>query len=145
MAIMGDKIVLSVNAGSSSIKTAAYQVSPDKPPRKLAAVELDNIGDASKVTLKYETKHPKENKDDADSGESTVSDFKSNALGDAFPLILTHLTGEHGPAEIRSKTDINYIAHRIVHGGETESPRVLDEELLEYVEELSDLAPLYVA
>jgi acetate kinase len=138
---MTTKIVLSINAGSSSLKTAAYQISTGTTPQKLASATLDNLNSSEQITLKHDTKHPKKESSHK-SGTDSINDFNSDSLDEAFELVLKHLTGDDGPVEIQSTKDISFVAHRVVHGGESTSPRVLDDELLEYVEELSDLAPL---
>jgi acetate kinase len=139
---MDQKIVLSINAGSSSIKAAAYRLLPGESPQKLATIEIDNLGSPS-VTTKYDTVQPKNDRQkDKDSEDDSKSDFDGSNLEEVFDHIVNHLAGDHGPVEIQTTKDIHFVAHRIVHGGEIQSPRVLDKGLFEYLEELSDLAPL---
>jgi acetate kinase len=139
---MGRKIVLSVNAGSSSIKTAAYELpSHSKTPEKLATIQIENIG-SPEIKVKFDSARPKDKKASNDAVDT--NDFKSDTPEEALSNIVEHLVGNRGPVEISSKDDITFVAHRVVHGGEAKSPKVLDEEILHYLEELSDLAPLYV-
>lgn len=133
-------IILSVNAGSSSVKISVYAYTPaehkdDIPdPHQLAEVVVSGLT-APPAQLKYER------------GDHKVKGKELEGIKtqeDAFEFILDHLMKDDGLKEINKKEDIHYTCHRVVHGGDYPQSQVIDEETYHHIEELSDLAPLYV-
>ncbi|MEL6363946.1 MAG: acetate/propionate family kinase [Pseudomonadota bacterium] len=124
---MSAPVVLTVNAGSSSVKTAAYEIAdgaPTNPP--LLRAHLASIGEDPQILLK-----------EAAGSEEVVR--APEATGDydaAFRALLARLERRldgRAPAAI---------AHRVVHGGpHYAEPVRLDAEALRALEALSPLAP----
>jgi acetate kinase len=126
------KIILSINAGSSSVKVSVYSYEKSDDPKQLAEVQIDGLT-APPATLKYERG------DEKIKGEE-LKDIESQ--GDAFKYILEHLTKDKGLPELSKKEDIEWATHRVVHGGDYAKPQVIDPGTFHHIEELSDLAPL---
>jgi acetate kinase len=140
-------VILSVNAGSSSLKVSVFS-SPPQPRSSVAPVhaKLDPIEravvtveglTAPPVRVKY-TRHgdkPINSKIELKEGEVKTQE-------DAFKIILDTLLKDDGLQEVKTKEDIKYVCHRVVHGGNFESPKFLDATTVKHIEELSDLAPL---
>lgn len=126
------QLILSINAGSSSLKTTLYSTGEEKKLRKLAKAEVSSIGD--KATLKYEQdEHERKDK---------LEDVKDHRQ--AFECVLNaFLEDEH--IALKSKDDINYACHRVVQGGDFEEDQLITQETFHKIEALSDLAPLHNA
>ncbi|KAF2015233.1 acetate kinase [Aaosphaeria arxii CBS 175.79] len=132
-------IILSINAGSSSVKISVYKSPPSSSsqidPIQLAEAEVSGLT-APPAKLKYtrgETRIKDRELSDIDSQES------------AFRFILDHLTQDSGLPELAQKEDIQYTCHRVVHGGDYPRSQVIDKDTYHHIEELSDLAPLHNA
>lgn len=118
--------ILSINAGSSSLKFQAYEMPEEKI---LIKGRFERIGiDNSFYTIwindeKYEKK-------------VDLPDHKT-AL-----KILTDELINYGV--VKDLNEIDAIGHRVVHGGDKYSKSVIiDDEVIKTVNELSDLAPLH--
>ncbi|MFA9398614.1 MAG: acetate/propionate family kinase [Clostridiaceae bacterium] len=117
---------IAINSGSSSLKFALYEM-PEEV--LLASGLIERIGD-EKATFKIETPTIKLN------DIRKVEDHKV-----AVDIILEALL-EHNV--INSADDIEYIGHRVVHGGEKfKTSVVITDKVIEGIDELSDLAPLH--
>ena len=118
--------VLSVNAGSSSLKFQMYEMPEEEV---LISGVFERIGlDNSFYTIKI-------------NGEKIEKkrDFKNH--GDAINKLIDELLENK---VIKSLDEIKGVGHRIVHGGDKFSKSVvLDESILKEIEELNDLAPLH--
>jgi acetate kinase len=97
--------ILTINAGSSSVKTAVFSESLDN------LLELD-LGLSDKDTH--------------------CSVFKS---------IVQKIMKSDIPG-LKSPSDFGTISHRIVHGGDSEKPMIITEDVIKHIEELTSLAPL---
>lgn len=135
------KLILSINAGSSSVKITVF--SPPAPSSKsypdpipLANASVDNIT-APPARLTYslgsETKEKKK--------ELSKDDVSDQAT--AFSYILSHLISDSAFKELNNEKDITHITHRIVHGGDYAHMEPLNADTYHKLEELSDLAPLH--
>ncbi|KAF2106913.1 Acetokinase family-domain-containing protein [Lophiotrema nucula] len=133
------EIILSINAGSSSVKISVYKspnhATPDSTPIQLAEASIEGLT-APPATLKYSRG------DKSIKGEE-IQDIKSQE--DAFRYILDHLTKDDGLPELARHEDIHFACHRVVHGGDYPHSQVIDKETFHHIEELSDLAPLHNA
>ena len=118
--------LLSVNAGSSTLKFRLYEMPEEKI---LMKGNYERIGlDGSKYSLTIGDKK--------ESAEVVMNDHK-----DAVALLLKHLL-EH--KAISSLDEIEAVGHRVVHGGSKYSKSVeLNEKVVSEIEELSPLAPLH--
>ncbi|KAK3396512.1 Acetokinase family-domain-containing protein [Sordaria brevicollis] len=130
------KIVLSVNAGSSSVKISAYSALFGQAPIQIAEAQISGLT-APPATLKYTRRGEKVINDEE------VKDQKVSDQADAFDILLKTLIDDNGVPEISSKEDIAYVCHRIVHGGEFVRPKLISDETYHNLEKLSDLAPLH--
>ncbi|TKA29776.1 hypothetical protein B0A50_03140 [Salinomyces thailandicus] len=130
------KVILAINAGSSSVKVSVFSYdSSTSDPKELAVIQVAGLT-APPATLKY------------DRGDQHV---KSQELPDvsgqegAYEYILKHLTSDAGLTELRTPDDIDFACHRVVHGGDYDKPTRIDRDTYHHLEELSDLAPLHNA
>ncbi len=113
--------ILTINAGSSSLKFAIYGV--DGKPTCNGQVEA--IGLSPKLFVTVE-------------GEETVKNVEAKTAGEALKSIFNYIKEE------LSELDITGIGHRIVHGGTMfDRPVKLDAEVIDKLEQLSPLAPLH--
>ncbi|KAF2727930.1 acetate kinase [Polyplosphaeria fusca] len=133
------EIILSINAGSSSVKISVYRA-PDgsnanTDPIQLAEASVEGLT-APPAKLKYSR------------GDYSIKGQELDNISsqeDAFRTILTHLTQDSGLPELTNLSDIHYTCHRVVHGGDYPSSQVIDAATYHHIEELSDLAPLHNA
>lgn len=130
------EIILSINAGSSSVKISVYKTEPSNPaPAQLAEATVEGLT-APPAKLQY-TRGTQKTKD------QELSDISSQE--DAFKYILSHLQKDDGLPELSKTDDIHFTCHRVVHGGDYPRAQVIDKETYHHIEELSDLAPLHNA
>jgi acetate kinase len=127
-------IILSINAGSSSLKTTLF-IEEDKDKskslRRLASAEVSAINQPPSK-LKY-TRGSYKNKSEL----GNVQDHKG-----AFEHVLNAFLSDEEIPEVKGKDDIHYACHRVVQGGEFEEDQLITKETFEKIEKLSDLAPL---
>jgi len=131
------KIILSINAGSSSVKISVYTAEQGKPPREVAETQLDGLT-APPCQLKYTR------------GSQTICknkeiEEKITTQDDAFKYLLDELIKDEDLTYINKKEDIALACHRVVHGGDFWEPQVITEETYHRLEALTDLAPLHNA
>lgn len=118
--------ILSVNAGSSSLKFQMYEM-PEENVLISGVFERIGIKD-SFYTIKINGDKVK-----------TEKDLKNH--GEAVKILIEELIENK---VIESLDEIKAVGHRIVHGGDKYSTSVIiDDEVIKTVEELSDLAPLH--
>jgi acetate kinase len=131
------EVILSINAGSSSVKISVYTTPTDNSqiPTQLAEVTVEGLT-APPAKLKYTRG------DEKVKGKELE---KINTQEDAFRYILDHLTDDKGLPELNNKEDIRFTCHRVVHGGDYPKAQIIDKETYHHIEELSDLAPLHNA
>src|SRR5574344_82646 len=118
--------ILSVNAGSSSLKFQAYEMPEEKV---LVSGLFERIGiEGSCYTIKY-------------NDEKTKKEVLLRNHEDAVKILAEELVNF---GVVKSLDEIKGIGHRMVHGGDVYSSSVvIDDEVISKVEELSDLAPLH--
>jgi acetate kinase len=131
------KIILSVNAGSSSVKISVYSAELAQEPKELAETQIDGLT-APPPQLKYTR------------GTATICkdqklDEKINSQNDAFKYMLDQLIADKDFPTISKKEDIAIVCHRVVHGGDYETPQIITEDTYHHLEALTDLAPLHNA
>lgn len=126
------KYILAVNAGSSSVKVTFYTF--DNPPQAIADVQVSGIT-APPPTLKYQRGHLKMKEELKE---------KMSTPQDAFMYILHRCLNDPELSEVASESDLAYICHRVVHGGDYHEAVEINDETLHHLEALEDLAPLYV-
>ncbi|KAL4918518.1 Acetokinase family-domain-containing protein [Aspergillus aurantiobrunneus] len=128
---MPHKSILSVNAGSSSVKITFYTV--EKTPKVIANAQVSGIT-APPATFQY-THGDKQRK------EELKEDI--NTPQDAFKLLLKRCFTDPDLSDVASGDDLAYICHRVVHGGDFESSVVINDKTYHQLEQLEDLAPLH--
>lgn len=131
------KIILSVNAGSSSVKISVYQASQGQEPKQLCETQIDGLT-SPPPQLKYTR------------GSSSIAkdkklEEKISSQQDAFKYMLDMLIADDDFAHIKKREDIGIVCHRVVHGGDFETPQVIDQKTYHTLEALTDLAPLHNA
>lgn len=131
------EIILSINAGSSSVKISVYKTPEGGTdvPKQIAEASIEGLT-APPAKLKYSRGSEKIKGKELEGIESQE---------DAFRYILDHLTQDSGLPELNKKEDIHFTCHRVVHGGDYPRSQVIDSETYHHIEELSDLAPLHNA
>ncbi|PVF98370.1 acetate kinase [Serendipita vermifera] len=122
-------LVLSVNAGSSSLKVSLFAPTFDGTSH-LATCSVSSIGSEG-----TEFKSTSQDVSDGERNMQNVRDHDS-ALG--------HVLG-HLFRTTTSQEDITHVCHRVVHGGDYAEHILIDQEALHHLEALIELAPLHNA
>jgi acetate kinase len=125
-----DSVILTLNAGSSSLKFAAFRLVNGGEPNLLASGQIDGIGATAKGAVTTAT------------GETTELSFQqSQARVDhtaAMDAILDWLKKAGYDSLIAA------VGHRIVHGGpDYAEPVLIDDRALANLQALVPLAPLH--
>lgn len=131
------KLILSVNAGSSSIKLSLYSASFGSTPLSLVKSSVSGLTSPPAKFSYSNSANEGHNVEDRES--ANVTDQTT-----ALSLFLKHLEQDeslkkHGTGEIE------LVVHRVVHGGLFPEAVVLNEEAIQEIAHLTDLAPLYLA
>ena len=118
--------VLSVNAGSSTLKFRLFEM-PEE--RVLAKGAFERIGlENGNYSIKMDNQKIEKSLDMKDHG-------------DAVNTLLKELVEQH---MIDDLNEIGAVGHRVVHGGSKYAKSVIiDEDVLNEIEAISDLAPLH--
>ena len=129
------RLILSVNAGSSSIKLCLYSASFGSTPVSLVKSSVSGLTSPPAKFSYSNNANKGHNVEDKESGD--VAD-QSSALG----LFLGHL-GQDESLKEHGTGEVELVVHRIVHGGLFHDAVVLSKEAIREIELLTDLAPLY--
>ena len=129
--------ILVLNSGSSTLKFQIIATDPDRirqdADARLLRGEVEKIGAESVVTIRK--------------GDGTQEKFIKplRDIAAALDFVMQWAASDSsGIAEIRGKTDIHAVGHRVVHGGEKFTQSVLiTDEVLKGIEECIELAPLH--
>ena len=128
------KVILSINAGSSSVKLSVYKIEQrDQSPEQLVETQIAGLT-APPSTFSYQSRGQKIKNQQL--AEHLSSQDK------AFKYMLDHLVDDKDTPEIQRRDDIVIACHRIVHGGDYENAQIITPETYHQLEELTDLAPL---
>ena len=120
--------VLVINAGSSSLK---YQLIDMATEEAIAKGLCERIGMDGKITHKTST------------GVEISYEVAFPTHKEAFEELTKVLTSGEGKV-IDSLDEVSAIGHRAVHGGEKFSSSVIiDDEMMQTMDDLADLAPLH--
>ena len=125
------QLILSINAGSSSLKCSLYAASEGEKLQRLASAEVSAINELP-AKLKYTR--------GGQNQESDLDDVKDHRQ--AFENVLKAFLDDK-EVKLKSKDDIKYACHRVVQGGDFEEDQLITKETFDKIEALSDLAPLY--
>ena len=134
---MKKKVILSVNAGSSSVKVSVYTAQLGEAPVEIAEGSLSGLT-APPPTIDYSRRGKKITKD------GDVRD-KADTQRDAFDVLMKTFINDEDLPELSSKDDIGIVCHRIVHGGDFSRPQLISDSTYTQLENLNDLAPLHNA
>lgn len=128
------KVILSINAGSSSVKVSVFTSSSgsSSEPKQLAEIQVSGLT-APPAKLKYA-------RGDHSVKDEELSQIKNSQ--DAYEYIFNHLLSDSGLQELSQPDDIEFACHRIVHGGDYTKPTRIDKDTYHH---LADLAPLHNA
>ncbi len=118
--------MIAINAGSSSLKFQLFDM-PEETVITKGLIERIGLNDAVfNITVNGEKREE-------------VTDIPNHEV--AVKMLLEKLTGYE---IISSLDEIDGIGHRVVHGGEVfNDSTVITDEVIEKIDELSDLAPLH--
>lgn len=118
--------VLSVNAGSSSLKFSLFDMANNNI---LASGVFERIGiEGSTFTIKF-------------NGEKFVQEVELNNHVDAVNILIDKLISLD---IIKSLEEINGIGHRVAHGKDYfDKSTIINDSVLEKLRELKDMAPLH--
>lgn len=120
--------VLVINCGSSSLK---YQIIHSDSEEALAKGICERIGIDGRLV--YQPK----------GGDKEVTEAPMPTHTEAVRMVLDALVNPK-TGVLKSLDEIDAVGHRVVHGGEKfASSTLLTEEVIQAVEECSDLAPLH--
>ena len=118
--------ILSVNAGSSSLKFQLYEM-PEEKVLISGLMERIGVGN-SFYTIKVD-------------GQKIKKEVELNNHEQAFEVLVKELEENN---VVKSLDEIKGIGHRVVQGGDYfDKTVVIDDEVLSKIEELSSLAPLH--
>ena len=131
-------LLLSVNAGSSSLKISLFHLSkgPQNRPNQepVTLILTSSISNISSPPAKFSFELASSAKDAAN--EEGISSIRDHASAFAHFLDVLKREASIEPGKIAR------ICHRVVHGGDYADPIVIGEESYHHIEKLSDLAPL---
>ncbi|BFZ61359.1 hypothetical protein YB2330_002424 [Saitoella coloradoensis] len=133
-----DSAILAINAGSSSVKFSLFS----RDGRNLL-VSADVKGlTSSPTTLNY-TAFSTEDGSSIEETEDQEVEVKDHE--DAFKVFVEHLTSDDREDKkvLDSGDGVEVTCHRIVHGGASPEPLVINDETYKRLDDLSDLAPLH--
>ena len=133
------RIILAINAGSSSLKITLFKVDnsldadigASSEPERIAAAEISGFTDPPAKQRYARGSYSTKNE---------LPGIKSHS--DAFQHILNAFLGDKDLKEVNSKEEISHACHRVVHGGDYASDQFINEDTYHRIEELEDLAPL---
>jgi acetate kinase len=132
-------LILSVNAGSSSLKISLFSLSSNHshvgydPVTLLLTSSISNIS-SPPANFSFE---PASTGQKGAKTQETISSINDHAS--AFAHFLKYLRNE---ASI-DLNEIAHVCHRVVHGGDYTDPVLISDLSYHHIEKLSDLAPLY--
>ena len=129
-------IILSVNAGSSSVKVSVYETSsPASPPTQLAEASISGLT-APPAAFTYTASSTNTKNEQVPHVDSQDS---------AFDHILDRLQSSESLPQASDKHNITHVCHRVVHGGDYPEAHVIDDNTFHHLQDLTELAPLHNA
>lgn len=130
---MGTRAVVTVNAGSSSIKSAVFTLRPGEEPEALISMLFEGIGVRPHFLVRDSWGRPIWQR----SWEEAAADAPADHAA-ALAIIAHYVNESLGDLEVAA------IGHRVVHGGASHAaPVVIDPALRAVLAELVSLAPLH--
>jgi acetate kinase len=130
------KLILSINAGSSSVKLSLYTSEFFGTPKLLISSSISGLTSPPAVfTYQHHS-----TSSSSDVNKASLKDVTTQE--DAIKHFLMHMSSDGSLTELQRGTDIDLVCHRIVHGGEFDKAMVLSKETIQEIEDLTELAPL---
>jgi acetate kinase len=118
--------ILTLNAGSSSLKLGLFALTGDGPQERLRG-QMEGIGHAPRLVLR-----------DPDGGITVQQDLPGSGHDEFLPPLLDAVQTHLQPERLRA------IGHRVVHGGaDHTAPVLVDDDVLQSLDALTPLAPLH--
>jgi acetate kinase len=139
---MANPVILSINAGSSSIKYSVYEKASSNSVKLIANASISGLT-APPSQFSYTLYDPSSSQE---TEKSKANEVNASNHEDAFRYFIDFLTCGKGRKFEKQVLDLNRVSvvcHRIVHGGPEPKPLIITEEELHHLDALSDLAPLY--
>lgn len=137
---MAKPVILSVNAGSSSIKYSIYEKTSKDSVQLIANASISGLT-APPSQFTYQLYDTGKETESLKGSEAKVSNH-----AEAFKYFTDFLTNGKGRKSQEPVLDlkrVSVVCHRIVHGGPEPHPLIITEDELHHLDALSDLAPLY--
>jgi acetate kinase len=133
------RVILSINAGSSSVKISVFTVdgTGTHPPKQIAETQIDGL---TAPPCKYKLSVGGES---IAKNEEVKDEIKSQDEG--FKFLLDKLISDPHMKDINKKEDITHICHRVVHGGNYTTPQIVTKDTYDAIQHLTELAPLHNA
>ncbi|MFZ4538290.1 acetate/propionate family kinase [Propionivibrio sp.] len=123
--------ILTINAGSSSIKFALFQLAKPLSEQAIVFGQIDGIGTAETRLVAKDQ-----------SGQSIADELLPGGTSTNHQVSIDHLLKWFTTREVAWQ--IVAVGHRVVHGGDRYSqPMVLDDTVLEQLSHYVSLAPLH--
>jgi acetate kinase len=129
------KTILSINAGSSSVKISVYSVEAGGQPKELVEARVDGLT-APPPKLKYI-------RDGKTVVKGQTIDQEISTQDEAFKFLVEELVNDRALTQVSKKKDITHACHRVVHGGDYAAPQIITQDTYHHLEALTDLAPLH--
>ena len=129
------RVILAINAGSSSVRVTLFVQEEEEKLVQIAAAQVSGLS-SPPAKLKY-------SRGGGTSETRALDDIRSQ--DDAFKYILNTILDDRNLKEVRSKDDISYVCHRVVHGGDFQDMELINKDTYHKIEALEDLAPLHNA
>lgn len=121
-------VILTLNAGSSSVKFALFEA--QKEPALVLKGQVDGIGSDARLKVKRA--------DGTVATEHDLDEAKTRSPSDALAVILKTIS------ELAPNADVQAVGHRIVHGGvEFDGPILLNDAVVKKLVALTPFAPLH--
>jgi acetate kinase len=125
-----DSVILTLNAGSSSLKFAAFALVNGAEPSELASGQIEGIGATAQGSVKTAT------------GEKSGLTFDPSARAIDHHAAMGAILGWLRKAGYDSS--VVAVGHRVVHGGpDLVEPKLIDESVITALKRLIPLAPLH--
>ena len=122
--------ILSINAGSSSLKFAVHPVHSDPVGEAVLSGRFEGLEPGGQPSLRWQA------------GGASQTETLGDLGPDPFDAALQRL--QHLLAHTPGRPTLRAIAHRVVHGGEAfTAPTLVTPAVLDQLELLSSLAPLH--
>jgi acetate kinase len=140
---MANPVILSVNAGSSSIKYSVYEKTSSTSVQLIAGASISGFT-APPTKFSY-TLFDSSSSEEIES--TKAGDVDASNHEEAFKYFIDFLSTGKGRMSGKKVLDldrVSVVCHRIVHGGPEPNPLIITIEELHHLDSLSDLAPLYL-